>query len=393
MSCGLISCGPDAIRTKAVCDYGINQTYWLILADTSASPHVCPLHRPRVIVVPHCTTRHLLVTAKKCCPQEMAQSCLWAELCPAVVSPVRGTNPHPSQKLLSHPFLGEHAALAGQQKEHLKVFPFLKVLRPEKSQLLLSSWQDMLVIQLLPLKAQEKFLVWSHPHEALKHSSYEHQKRNKCSNSLGWRGDVYPRSLREAKCETAEDSSQLPVAIWAIASASACREAATNVEIPLLAQEHDHVALRHWSLFALKRCSSALVHIQDEIWKPGGHVWGLNALLGQVLRPLSIPLILIPLSLFCSTLFLLCPNAWPLKKKKSLLCFLTYSPKSHHTFLKPVLQSLILTFRRSSWKPACRQPSDFYRIQQHCLLTLRLSSSGTLSIWETSHPQALKAIK
>lgn len=54
-------------------------------------------------------------------------------------------------------------------------------------------------------------------------SSSEQPKRNKCRNSLGWSGEVYPRSLREAKCETAEalagtlkqsrrDSSQVPVA-------------------------------------------------------------------------------------------------------------------------------------------------------------------------------------
>lgn len=60
-------------------------------------------------------------------------------------------------------------------------------------------------------------------HQNLSGSSYEQRKRKKCSNSLGWRSDVYPRSLREAKCETAEalagplkqqriDSSQVPVA-------------------------------------------------------------------------------------------------------------------------------------------------------------------------------------
>lgn len=54
-------------------------------------------------------------------------------------------------------------------------------------------------------------------------SSSEQPKRNKCRNSLGWSGEVYPRSLREAKCETAEalagtlkqrriDSSQVPMA-------------------------------------------------------------------------------------------------------------------------------------------------------------------------------------
>lgn len=35
-------------------------------------------------------------------------------------------------------------------------------------------------------------------------SSSEQPKRNKCRNSLGCRGGVYPRSLREAKCERAE---------------------------------------------------------------------------------------------------------------------------------------------------------------------------------------------
>lgn len=166
-------------------------------------------------------------------------------------------------------------------------------------------------------------------------------------------------------------------------------------------------------------------------------VWGLQTLLGQILRPLSntslcaiyscLPLhtdlmvksagtcmdlrlshlkfsIVVPqsvfslceISLFCPAFFPLWPILCPLKK--SFRCFLTYSP--NHITPSSNLYSRLSDWPPGRphgslfWTPACRMfMVQMFLMCLYCQNTHRLRSLGTLSIGEAPHPQMLVAIK
>lgn len=183
-----------------------------------------------------------------------------------------------------------------------------------------------------------------------------------------------------------------PLPSWAIASASACGEAAADMETPLPSQEQDCAALGYWSLFL---CLGRMPFCS------GSHVRWTMKTMGTCLRTTSsvgasleasfntstcaicscLPLHTDVHGRVCQDLcgsetitsevqysaslscvfplwtFTLLPHFLPyltrsLASEKIIAVLSHIFTKWHHTSLKPVLQTLRLTSRRSSWKPA-----------------------------------------